>query len=93
VRRDAAFAHSRHQAARWPLFTEEFGLIFNAGHSLAAHPMIEIEDLRQERWLRRAYCEQAEQAATLIRGHDQLLNSELLQTSVPRKEVNFEPEH
>src|SRR5262249_61302387 len=42
---------------RWPLFTEEFGLIFNAGHRLAAHPTIEIEDLRQERWLRRAYCE------------------------------------
>ena len=31
--------------------------------------MIEIEDLRQERWLRRAYCEQAEQTAALIRGH------------------------
>ena len=54
---------------RWPLFTEEFGLIFNAKHRLAAHPMIEIEDLRQERWLRRAYCEQAEQTAALIRGH------------------------
>jgi LysR substrate binding domain len=54
---------------RWPLFTEEFGLIFNARHRLAAHPMIEIEDLRQERWLRRAYCEQAEQTAALIRGH------------------------
>ena len=52
---------------RWPLFTEEFGLIFNAKHRLAAHPMIEIEDLRQERWLRRAYCEQAEQTAALIR--------------------------
>jgi DNA-binding transcriptional LysR family regulator len=54
---------------RWPLFTEEFGLIFNARHRLAAHPMIEVEDLRQERWLRRAYCEQAEQTAALIRGH------------------------
>ena len=54
---------------RWPLFTEELGLIFNARHRLAAHTMIEIEDLRQERWLRRAYCEQAEQTAALIRGH------------------------
>ena len=31
---------------RWPLFTEEFGLIFNARHRLAAHPMIEVEDVR-----------------------------------------------
>jgi DNA-binding transcriptional LysR family regulator len=38
---------------RWPLFTEEFGLIFNARHRLASHPTIEVEDLRQERWLRR----------------------------------------
>src|SRR5262249_2599057 len=44
---------------RWPLFTEEFGLIFNAGHRLASHSKVEADDLRQERWLRRAYCEQA----------------------------------
>jgi DNA-binding transcriptional LysR family regulator len=55
---------------RWPLFTEEFGLIFNARHRLASHPTIEVEDLRQERWLRRAYCEQAEQVDALIRSHD-----------------------
>jgi hypothetical protein len=45
------------------------GLIFNSGHRLAAHPTIEVEDLRQELWLRRAYCEQAEQTAALIRSH------------------------
>jgi DNA-binding transcriptional LysR family regulator len=55
---------------RWPLFTEELGLIFNARHRLASRPMIEVDDLRQERWLRRAYCEQAEQTATVIRGHN-----------------------
>ena len=55
---------------RWLLFTEEFGLIFNARHRLASHPTIEVEDLRQERWLRRAYCEQAEQVDALIRSHD-----------------------
>lgn len=55
---------------RWPLFSEEFGLIFNARHRLASQTKIEIEDLRQERWLRRAYCEQAEQTASLIRSHD-----------------------
>jgi DNA-binding transcriptional LysR family regulator len=54
---------------RWPLFTEEFGLIFNARHRLASHPKIEVEDLRQERWLRRAYCEQAQQTDSLIRSH------------------------
>jgi DNA-binding transcriptional LysR family regulator len=55
---------------RWPLFTEEFGLIFNAKHRLAAHSTIEVADLRQERWLRRAYCEQAIETAALIRGHN-----------------------
>src|SRR5262252_1835798 len=42
---------------RWPLFSEEFGLILNANHTLASRSAIDIEDLRQERWLRRAYCE------------------------------------
>jgi DNA-binding transcriptional LysR family regulator len=55
---------------RWPLFTEEFGVVFNTGHRLAAHPTIEPEELRQEHWLRRPYCEQAEQTAELIRSHD-----------------------
>jgi DNA-binding transcriptional LysR family regulator len=32
---------------RWPLFTEEFGLFFNARHRLAARPTIEVADLRQ----------------------------------------------
>jgi DNA-binding transcriptional LysR family regulator len=55
---------------RWPLFTEEFSLIFNAKHRLASYSTIDIGDLRQERWLRRAYCEHAEEAASLIRGHN-----------------------
>jgi DNA-binding transcriptional LysR family regulator len=54
---------------RWPLFSEEFGLILNANHALAARSAIDIEDLRQERWLRRAYCEHVENAAMLVRGH------------------------
>ena len=72
---------------RWPLFTEEFGLIFNARHRLAAHPMIEIEDLRQERWLRRAYCEQAEQTAALIRGHHLDVDQR------PRAHIRARPHH
>src|SRR5215510_2923060 len=55
---------------RWPLFTEEFGLILNARHPLASHSAVEVDDLRQERWLRRAYCEQADKAASLIRSHN-----------------------
>jgi DNA-binding transcriptional LysR family regulator len=55
---------------RWPLFTEEFGLIVNAKHRLASHSTIDVEDLREEQWLRRAYCEDAEMAASLIRSHN-----------------------
>ena len=54
---------------RWPLFTEEFGLILNAKHLLASHSAIEVDDLRQERWLRRAYCEHFEKAMSLLRSH------------------------
>jgi DNA-binding transcriptional LysR family regulator len=55
---------------RWPLFTEEFGLILSAKHRLASHPAVDVDELRQERWLRRAYCECFEQATSLIRGHN-----------------------
>ena len=45
---------------RWPLFTEEFGLV-----STPSIPCItlhhRVEELRQERWLRRAYCETSKQ--------------------------------
>ena len=35
---------------RWPLFTEEFGLILNAKHRLASHSAIGVDELRQERY-------------------------------------------
>ena len=54
---------------RWPLFTEEFGLILNAKHRLASHSAIAVDDLRRERWLRRAYCEHFEKAMSLLRSH------------------------
>jgi DNA-binding transcriptional LysR family regulator len=54
---------------RWSLFSEEFGLMFSAKHRFAARSAIDIDDLRQERWLRRTYCELAEKAAALIRSH------------------------
>ncbi len=55
---------------RWPLFTEEFRLMLNAKHPLASHPAIDVDELRQERWLRRTYCEHFEQATSLIRSHN-----------------------
>ena len=55
---------------RWPLFSEEFGLIVNAKHRLASSASIEVDDLRQERWLRRPYCEEAQATASLLRSHN-----------------------
>jgi DNA-binding transcriptional LysR family regulator len=55
---------------RWPLFTEEFGLVFHLNHALASRTAIEAEQLRQERWLRRAYCEHFEEAVSLIRSRN-----------------------
>jgi DNA-binding transcriptional LysR family regulator len=54
---------------RWPLFSEEFGLMFSAKHRFASRSAIDVDELRQERWLRRTYCELAEKAAALIRSH------------------------
>ncbi len=51
----------------WPLFTERFQLVVNAKHHFADRSDVEIEDLRQERLLIRAYCEQADQLAVLLR--------------------------
>jgi DNA-binding transcriptional LysR family regulator len=54
---------------RWPLFTEEFSLAMNAKHRLATQATVAIDDLRQERWLRRAHCELATHTASLIGTH------------------------
>jgi len=52
---------------RWPLFTEGFELIVSRANQLAARPALAAADLRQERLLRRAYCELAEQLGELLR--------------------------
>lgn len=54
---------------RWPLFSEEFGLITSVDHRLASQPAVEIADLRQERWLRRRFCENAASTDSLARDH------------------------
>ena len=51
----------------WPLFTESFSLVVNAGHRLARNSAIDLDELTQERLLLRPYCEQAEQMAALLR--------------------------
>ena len=52
----------------FPLFTEGFLLAVGNTHHLAERKSIEIDDLRQERLLVRAYCEQAEQLSAFLLG-------------------------
>jgi DNA-binding transcriptional LysR family regulator len=52
---------------RWPLFTEGFELIVSRANQLAGRPALAAADLRQERLLRRTYCELAEQLGELLR--------------------------
>jgi DNA-binding transcriptional LysR family regulator len=54
----------------WPLFTERFGLIASAKHQIAGRSEIGLDELRSERILVRNYCEQADEFAELMRGHD-----------------------
>jgi DNA-binding transcriptional LysR family regulator len=78
---------------RWPLFSEDFELILSAQHRLASHSVVEVDDLRQERWLQRAYCEQADKFTSLVRSrgldveHGLELNSE--QDLITLLESNF----
>ena len=55
---------------KWPLFTERFELILNHGHELANQRDLDFDQLRQQRFLRRAYCENAEQTAAILRDHN-----------------------
>jgi DNA-binding transcriptional LysR family regulator len=40
-----------------PLFREQMMIVLPAGHRLASHKEIEIEDLRGERYVQRSFCE------------------------------------
>jgi len=55
---------------KWPLFTERFDLLLNSKHELASKMDLEFDQLRQERFLRRVYCENAEQASAILRDHN-----------------------
>ena len=55
---------------KWPLFTERFDLLLNSKHELASKTGIEFDQLQQQRFLRRVYCENAEQASAILRDHN-----------------------
>jgi DNA-binding transcriptional LysR family regulator len=70
----------------WPLFTEDFQLVFASAHRLAGHNEIDVEDLRQERILVRTFCEHTPQFAELLRhreidldrGHEMMCERDLI---------------
>jgi DNA-binding transcriptional LysR family regulator len=51
----------------WPLFTEDFQLVFSRHHRLADQHSIELEDLRSEQWLSRSYCEHGKRLGAALR--------------------------
>ena len=53
----------------WPLFTEDFHLVVNKRHRLAAHQSIGVEDLRPEQLLSRNYCEHSARLNASLREH------------------------
>ena len=54
----------------WPLFTEDFQLVVSNVHNRANSPIIELDELRQERLIVRTYCETTPQLLDLLRGRD-----------------------
>jgi len=54
----------------WPLFAEGFCLAVNADHPLGTSDEIAAEDLRQQRFLVRSYCEHAGELAEFLRSRD-----------------------
>ena len=53
----------------WPLFTEDFQLVFSRHHRLADQHNIDLEDLRSEQWLSRSYCEHGKRLGAALREH------------------------
>src|SRR3954447_23567288 len=53
----------------WPLFTENFQLVVNKNHPLAARDKIDFVDLRAEQLLSRNYCEHAARMNASLREH------------------------
>src|SRR5947207_12286377 len=53
----------------WPLFTENFQLVVNKNHPLAAREKIDFVDLRAEQLLSRNYCEHGARVNASLREH------------------------
>jgi DNA-binding transcriptional LysR family regulator len=54
----------------WPLFTEDFQLIVNSMHALAANSRVGLDDLRRERLMVRTYCETTDELLDILRGRE-----------------------
>jgi len=54
----------------WPLFTEDFRIVLPVHHRLANRSSIHVADLRRERMIVRAHCEQADLLADILRSRD-----------------------
>src|SRR4051812_46025362 len=55
---------------KWPLFTERFALLVNGTHALAGRDAIDVDELREQPFLRVPHCENAAQAGALLRTHN-----------------------
>jgi DNA-binding transcriptional LysR family regulator len=55
---------------RWPLFTEEFHLTVNHVHAFAQRAAVALDDLRQERFMVRTYCETTPALLDLLRARE-----------------------
>ncbi len=51
----------------WPLFDEPFDLAVALDHPLAGEPTVQLAQLKGQRFLRRTYCEHADQIGTTLK--------------------------
>jgi DNA-binding transcriptional LysR family regulator len=54
----------------WPLFTEDFQLVVNTMHRFANAPSVAFDDLKEERFVVRTYCESTPKLLELLRALD-----------------------
>jgi DNA-binding transcriptional LysR family regulator len=66
----AGFDEEWERLDSWVLFTEDFQLVISASNALARRPSVDFEDLRNEKILLRAYCENNDQACELLRSRN-----------------------
>jgi DNA-binding transcriptional LysR family regulator len=52
----------------WPLFEESFDLAVPRDHPLRDQPTVQLEQLKGQRFLRRSYCEYADEIGAVLKG-------------------------